>query len=83
MVGIEGIEPSVEDSESSALPLGDIPRRLDHRENGEKGKFFDPETLSPPLLLYFYSFCSIKILQELLECLYLCIDFSSFLSQEI
>lgn len=28
MVGIEGIEPSVEDSESSALPLGDIPSRV-------------------------------------------------------
>ncbi len=40
MVGIEGFEPSVGDSESPALPLGDIPLRDEGIQNSSKGKGF-------------------------------------------
>lgn len=40
MVGIEGFEPSVGDSESPALPLGDIPSRDEGIQKYNKGKVF-------------------------------------------
>jgi hypothetical protein len=40
MAGILGFEPRMPDSESGALPLGDIPIVIDGMDNREKNVFF-------------------------------------------
>lgn len=58
MVGIEGFEPSVGDSESPALPLGDIPVKwADDSKNVSNGKFLDKKrSMGNPFLFQLNTF---------------------------